>query len=67
MNLTILALKTDRYSSFLRPVSSLFHSMIIDGNVQFLKKFWIAVRRGMFSAFLVEYNVRLKGIKLKRY
>ena len=67
MNLRILVLKSDRLSAFLRPGSSSFHSMIVDGKNEFLKKLWFALRRGMFSAFLVGYNVGLTGIKLKRY
>ena len=67
INLRILVLKTDKLSAFLRPVSNLFHSMIVDGKNKFLKKFWFVFRRGMFIAFLVEYNVRLTGIKLKIY
>ena len=31
MNLRILILKTDKLSAFLGPGSSLFHSMIVDG------------------------------------
>ena len=30
-----------------------------------LKKLWFVFRKRMFSAFLVEYNVRIAGIKLK--
>ena len=67
MNLRMLVLKSDKLSAFLRPESSLFHSMIVDGKNEFLKKLWFALRRGMFSAFLVGYNVGLTGIKLKRY
>ena len=44
-----------------------FYSMIVDGKNEFFKKLWFVLRRGMFSAFLVDYNVRLTGIKLKRY
>ena len=67
MNLRMLVLKSDRLSAFLRPGSSSFHSMIVDGKNEFLKKLWFALRRGMFSGFLVGYNVGLTGIKLKRY
>ena len=56
-----------KLTSFLRPGSNLLHSMIVDGRTELLKKVLLLLRRGMFSAFLVGYNVRLKGIKLKRY
>ena len=67
MNLRMLVLKSDKLSAFLRPGSSSFHSMIADGKNEFLKKLWFALRRGMFSAFLVGYNVGLTEIKLKIY
>ena len=67
MNLRILVLKSDKLSAFLRPGSNLFHSMIVDGKNEFLKKLWFVLRSGMFSAFLVWYNVGLAGIKIKRY
>ena len=54
MNLRILVLKSDKLSAFLRPGSNLFHSMIVDGKNEFLKKLWFVLRRRMFSAFLVE-------------
>ena len=66
MNLRILVLKSDKYSAFLRPESNLFHSMIVDGKNKFLKKLRFVLRRRMFSMFLVEYNISLTGIKLKR-
>ena len=67
MNLRILVLKSGKLTAFLRPGSNLFYSMIVDGKNEFLKELWFVLRRGMFSAFLVGYNVRLTGIKLKRY
>ena len=51
MNLRKLFLKSDKPSAFLRPGSSLFHSIIVDGKNEFLKKLWFALRRGMFSGF----------------
>ena len=66
MNLRILILKTDKLSAFLRPGSNLFHSMIVDGKNKFFKKLWFVLKRGMFGAFCVGYNVHLAGIKLKR-
>ena len=67
MKLRMLVLKSDKLSGFLRPGCSLFYSMIADGKNEFLKKLWFALRRGIFSAFLVGYNVGLTGIKLKKY
>ena len=69
MNLRVLVLKRDELSSFLRPGSNLFHSIILDGNNEYLKNLWFVFRRGggggggVFSGFLVDYNVRLTGIK----
>ena len=67
MNLRILVLKSDKLSAFLKPGYNLFHSMIVNGKNEFLKKLWFVLRRGMFSEFLVGCNVRLTRIKLKRY
>ena len=67
MNLRMLVLKSDKLSDFLRPGSSLFHSMIVDGKNELLKTLWFALRKGIFSAFLLGYNVGLTGIKLRRY
>ena len=67
MNLRILVLKSNKLSAFLRPGSNLSHSMIVDGKNEILKKLWFVLKRRMFSAFLVGYNVGLTGIKLKRY
>ena len=67
MNLRMLVFKNDKLSALLRPGSNLFHSMIVDGKNEVLKKLWSALRRGIFSTFLVGYNVGLIGIKLKRY
>ena len=67
MNLRILVLKTDKLSkAFLRPGSNLLY-LILDGKNEFLKKLRFVLRRGMFNAFLVKYNLRLTGVKLKRY
>ena len=65
MDLRILVLKSDKLSTFLRPGYNLFHSMIVDGKREFFKKLWFFLKRRIFSAFLVEYNLRLTRIKLK--
>ena len=67
MNLTILVLKANKLSAFLRPGSNLFDPVIVDGKNKFFKRLWFVLRKGMFSAFLVECSVRLAGIKLKIY
>ena len=67
MNLTILVLKADKLSAFLRLGSNFFHPMIVDGKNESLGNFWFLSIMRMFSAFVVEYNVCLIGIKLKRY
>ena len=59
MNLKILVLKSDKFSAFLRPGSTLFDSVIAGGKNEFLKKLWFVLRRRIFSAFLVGYNVHL--------
>ena len=41
--------------------------MIVDGKNKLLMKLWFVLRRGMFSAFAIGYNVGLTGIKLKSY
>ena len=66
MNLRILVFKSGKLSAALRPGSNLFYSLIVDGKNEFLQKLWFALKRGMFNAFLVEHNVRLTGITLKR-
>ena len=67
MYLRMLVLKCYKLSAFLRPGSSLFHSIIVVGKNEFLKKLWFALRRGISSAFLFRYNAGLTGFKLKRY
>ena len=62
MNLRILVLKkTDKLSAFLRLGSIFFRPMIVDGKNKFLEKLWFVLRKGIFSAFGVEYNVRWMG------
>ena len=69
LNLSILVLKNDEHSAFLRPRYNLFHQMMVDGKKKtfFKKMLWFVSRKGKFSAFLVEYTVRPTGIKLNRY
>ena len=64
MNIRILVLKTDKHSTFLGPGSNLFYS-VIEKRTRFKKRMYL--RKGMFSVFLVEYDVRVTRIKLKRY
>ena len=62
-----LLLKTEKLSNFLRWGSRLFHSIMVDGRKEFLKKLRFLLRRGMLCIFRVEYNECLVGIKLNRY
>ena len=52
MNFSISVLKTGKLSAFLMSGFNLFHSMILDEKGEFLGFFF---RRGMFTAFLVDY------------
>ena len=49
MNLRILVLKNDKLSAFLRTGSNLFHSMIVGGKNEFLKKLWFVLVRFSFG------------------
>ena len=62
-----LVLKTDKLSAFLRSGSRLFHSMKVNGNNKFFKKFWLVLRNRLFITFLNEYNVHRVEIKFKSY
>ena len=45
MNLRILLLETKKFSDFLRWGSKLFHSIVIDGKREFLKKLCFVLRK----------------------
>ena len=47
--------------------SKLFHSMIVEGKKEFLKKLCLILKQGMLSTFLVAYAWVFSGISLKRY
>ena len=63
MNLRSLLLKTRKLSDFLRWRSKLFHSVMVDGKKELLKKLSFVFGRGMLRTFRVEYNELLVGIK----
>ena len=63
LNLKVLVFKTDKLSAFPSPGFNFSHSMIVDAQIEFC----FALRRWMFSAFLVECNGHLTRIKLIRY
>ena len=68
MNLRILFVKTEKLSDFLGRGSKLFHSNMVDGKKELLKKLCFVFRREMLCIFRVEFNEHLaRGIKLKRY
>ena len=46
--------------------SSLFHSIIVDGKKEFLKKVWLVLKRGILWIFLVTQFELLRGISLNR-
>ena len=45
MNVRILILKSDKLSAFLKPGSNLFHSIIVDGKNEFLKKVMVCIKK----------------------
>ena len=46
--------------------SSLFHSLITDGNKEFLQKLYVTLKGVMLFEFLVVFNLLLLGIKLNK-
>ena len=66
--LRILNLKTEELSDFLRKGSKLLNSIMENGKKKsFRKNCGLCLGRGILCIFLVEYNQRLAGVKLKRY
>ena len=65
-NLSILFLKTTKVFEFRRLGSKLFHSMIVERNMEFLKKLCITLKKGMLSTFLVAYASTFSGISFKK-
>ena len=55
INFKILLLKSIKLFEFRRVGSRLFHSMIVEGKKEFLKKLCLVLKQGMFSTFLVAY------------
>ena len=58
-------LKSTNLFEFRRVGSKLFHSMIVEGKKEFLKKLYLILKQGMLSAFA--YAWVFSGISLKRY
>ena len=55
INFKILFLKSIKLFEFRRVGSRLFHSMIVEGKKEFLKKLCLVLKQGIFSTFLVAY------------
>ena len=55
INFRILLLKSIKLIELRRVGSRLFHSMIVEGKKEFLKKLCLVLKQGMFSTFLVAY------------
>ena len=66
MNFRISFLKTLKLSHFRRLTSNLFHSIIVDGKKEFLKKLCLVLKQGILSEVLSEQCVFLAGIKLNK-
>ena len=60
-------LKSAKLFEFLSVRSELFHSMIVEGKKEFLKKLCLILKQGMLSTFLVAYAWVFSGISLQRY
>ena len=67
MKLSIFSLKTEILLEFLRLRSNLFHSIIADGEKEFLKKLCFVLIKGILATVLVAYGLLLTGMRLKRY
>lgn len=65
-NLSILFLKTIKVFEFRRLGSKLFHSMIVEVNMEFLKKLCLMLKKGMLSTFLVAYAWTCSDISFKK-
>ena len=63
----ILFLKTTKLFKFRRVGSKFFHSLIVEGKKEFLKKLCLMLKKGILSTFLVAYAWFFSGISLKRY
>ena len=54
MNARISSLRTLKLSHFRRLTSNLFHSIIVDGKKEFLKKLCLVLKQGILSEVLSE-------------
>ena len=55
INFRILFLKTTKLFEFQRVGSELFHSTIVEGKREFLKKLCLILKKGMLSTIFVAY------------
>ena len=60
-------MKATKLLEFRSVGSKLFHSMIVEGKKEFLKKLCLILKQGMLSTFVVAYALVFSGISLKRY
>ena len=60
-------MKSTKLFGFGRVGSKLFHSIIVKGRKEFLKKQCLVLKQGMLSTFLVAYAWVFSGISLKIY
>ena len=67
INFRILFLETAKLFEFRKVESKMFHSVIVEGRKEFLKKLCLILKQGMLSTFLVAYECVFSGISLKRY
>ena len=66
MNFKILILKTPTFSELRMPGSRLFHSFIVEGKKEFLKKLRCVHIWEILSEFLVKYLEADEGTNWKR-
>ena len=67
MNCKICFLKIKRFLELRWLISNLFHSVIVDGKKELLKKLCFVLKKDKLETFLGVHNEYLTGIKLKRY
>ena len=67
INFRILFTETTKSFEFRRVGPKLFHSMIVEGKKEFLKRFCLILNQGMLSTFFVVYAWVFSSISLKKY
>ena len=63
IKLSVFSFKTEILLEFLRLGSKLFHSIIADGKIEFLKKLCFPLIRGILPTFLIAYGVLFTGMR----